>query len=199
MRPIRALCLATILAAGACGLSPQDPTLEITVYDGGGWAWWPPGQDTVKVEIVNGLDDPRGLAGLELGVGGALPNRVFAATDLAGAADAGENPLFGVPDAGIAVVTARLVQDGQVVAEGTEEWTLEPEVEWELVVTRAPWPSSEMADMDPENTECWWWWCHRIWRFPIVEEAANYELEALWVTLYRVYPDECADVCTGWW
>ena len=33
MRPIRALYLATILAAGACA---QDPTLEITVDDGGG-------------------------------------------------------------------------------------------------------------------------------------------------------------------
>ena len=191
----RTLYLATILAAGACGLFPQDPTLEITVDDGGGSARWTPGQDTVRVEIVNGLDDPKGLAGLELSVGGALPNRVFTANDLAG-----ENPLFVVPDAGIATVTVRLVQDGQVVAEGTEEWTLEPEVEWELRVTRAPRPVAEGYSLwDLEDPQCSWFWCYSDWRFPIVEDAANYELEALWVSLYRVHPDECEDVCTGWW
>jgi len=49
-------------------------------------------------------------------------------------------------------------------------------------------------------------WCleNRInrsvnWRFPIVDEAANYEDEALWVTLYRAHPDECLDDCSGWW
>ena len=193
MRLKRTLYLATILATGACGLFPQDPTMEITVNDGGGSLWWPPGQDTVRVQIVNGLDDPKGLAGLELSIGGALPKRVFTATDLAG-----ESPLFVVPGAGIATVTARLVQDGQVVAEGTEEWTLEPEVEWRLDVTRAPWPADEIGPMDLENPQCNWFWCHRNWRSPIVEEVANYEHEALWVTLYRVHPDECADLCGGW-
>ncbi|MDE2973967.1 MAG: hypothetical protein OXU64_04460 [Gemmatimonadota bacterium] len=191
MRPIRALYLATTLASGACA---QDPTLEITVYDRGGSQRWPLGQDTVRVQIVSGLDDPKGLAGLELGIGGALPRRVFKATDLAG-----ENPPFVVPGEGVATVTVRLVQDGQVVAGGAEEWTLEPEVEWNLDVARVPWPPSEIGVMDLENPECNWFWCHRNWRFPIADEAANYEDEALWVTLYRAHPDECADLCGGWW
>ena len=196
MRLPRRLYLATILAAGACGLFPLDPTLEISVDDSEGSEWWPPGQDTVRVQIVNGLDDPKGLAGLELSIGGALPKKLYTATDLAG-----ESPRFVVSDAGIATVTARLVQDGRVVAEGTEEWTLESEVEWTLDVTRAPWPTNEASGslLDLENPECSWFWCHRNWRFPILEEAANYELEGLWVTLYRVHPDECADLCSGWW
>lgn len=73
---------------------------------------WPPGQDTAVVRIVAGLDDPKGLGGLELRIGGDLPTRTFAA---------------------------------------------------------------------------------------IVDEAANYEDEALWVTLYRAHPDECLDDCSGWW
>lgn len=190
------LYLATVFAAGACGLFPQDPTLEITVDEGGGSLWWPPGQDTVRVQIVSGLGDPKGLAGLELGIGGALPARVLTATDLAG-----ENPPFVVPNEGTATVTVRLVQDGQVVAEGTEEWTLEPEVEWGLNVTRAPHPADEgyASLSDLEDPQCSWFWCHRNWRFSIVEDAANYELEALWVSLYRVHPDECVDVCSSWW
>ena len=55
MRLKRTLYLATILAAGACGLFPQDPTLEITVDDYGGVSEWrPPGQDTVRIQMVNG-------------------------------------------------------------------------------------------------------------------------------------------------
>lgn len=187
MRPTRTLPIVAILAAASCN---QDATLKILVESHTYSISW---QDTV-VQIVAGLDDPKGLAGLELRIAGDLPARTFRATDFIG-----QEPLFVVPDVGNGVITVRLVQDGQIVAEGTEEWALESEVEWDLVVNRAPWPPSEIGVMDLENPECNWFWCHRIWRFPIMEDAANYEHEALWVSLYRVHPDECADVCGGWW
>ena len=192
MRPIRTLQIAAILVATSCS---QDATLVIEVdHSHPYWVTWPPDQDSVRVQVVNGLDDPKGLAGLELRIAGALPTRTFTAADFAG-----EAPLFIVPDAGMAVVTVRLVQDGQVVAEGTEEWSLESEVEWTLSVGRAPYSRDNGMSRDLENPECFWFWCHENWRFPVVEEAANYKDEALWVTLFRVHPDECQDDCWGFW
>ena len=192
MRLTRTLPIAAMLAAISC---TQDATLEIEVDAHPYSVRWPPGQDSMRVQVVNGLDDPKGLAGLEVSIAGDLPGRVFAATDFIG-----QEHLFVVPDVGTGVMTVRLVQDGQVVAEGTEEWSLESEVEWTLVVTRGPRPSDGgYAHVDLENPECEWFWCHSNWRFSIVEEAANYEYEALWVTLKRVHPDECEDVCWGFW
>lgn len=192
MRLSRTLHTAAILAAVACS---QDATLEIEVDTRSYRVAWPPGQDSASVQVVSGLDDPKGLAGLEISIAGDLPARVLTATDFID-----REHLFVVPDVGTGVMTVRLVQDGRVVAGGTEEWSLESEVEWTLVVTRAPRPSDGgYAPVDLEFPECEWFWCHSNWRFPIAEEAANYEYESLWVTLGRVHPNECEDVCVGFW
>lgn len=187
------LVLVTLVVAGGCSLlgPGQDATLSVSVpvccYE----EQWPIG-DTTSVTVNTSLDDPRGLAGLEITIGGQIPTRVFTAADFVDHAE----PRFTVPDGGVATVFARLIQDGRIVAEGSESWPLEPEVVWRLNVTRAPYPVNEgLNGVDLENPRCQWFWCFRNWRFPIAEEFANYEQEALWVTLYRVHPDECLDVC----
>jgi len=195
MRLTRLLTVA-ILAAVSC---TQDATMQVRVASGEHMARWPPDQDSMKVYVRSRLEDPRGLAGLEFRIAGDLPTRVFTATDFLNSRDSLFSGLFVVPDAGTGVVTVRLFQDDRIVAEGTREWPLESEVEWDIHVARGPWAPSEGlgGDKDLENPQCSWFWCYRNWRFPIVDEAANYQDEALWVTVYRVHPDECVDVCLG--
>jgi len=96
-------------------------------------------------------------------------------------------------------VELRLRQDGVVVAEGTASWTLEGDVEWTAEVDRTPYPDAAFVDeffADHANpVPCYWFWCHDTWRFDIAEDAVNYEGESLWLTVWRVHPGECADVC----
>ena len=42
---------------------------------------------------------------------------------------------------------------------------------------------------------CTWFNCEKVWRFEIEEHAMNYEGEVLWVTLWRVIPGVCVDLC----
>lgn len=190
-----ALCVAVPSCSSL--FEAQDATLLIEVYTRETTMPWPRDGHS-EVTLVNSLDDPRGFAGLELEIVGAGGPRVtFMAADFT---DADNERTFRVPDSGEMTVSARLTQEDRVVAEGTGSWTLEPKVEWELTVSRAPVPPSErywytMDDIGKANPPCYWFWCFRIWRFPVTDSAANYEHEALWLTLYRVHPDECADVC----
>ena len=152
---------------------------------------WPPG-DSAWVEVISGLDDHNGFAGLEIVVSGPdMPSRGFNASSLANA----EAPHFKVPDSGYMTLAARIVQDGRTVAEISEPWGLGPELHWDLVIDRAPYPPRNGIAADIENPECQWWWCVAIWRSPIEPDVANYVDEALWMTLYRIHPDECQDDC----
>lgn len=176
--------------ATALAFSCSDPvdvqhgTLTIDLRTGGSFVW-PRGGDT-RITILNELDDQRGFAGFELDIAGTSFTARNFTTD--------EPPRFNVPDTGRIAFTVRLVQDGRIVAGGSEGWMLEPEAEWRLEVNRAPYPPSEGFNRfgDP-HPQCSWFWCWENWRFPITEEAANYEHEALWLTLYR--EDICADIC----
>ncbi len=182
--------VVTAVAAGCdlLGFRP-DATLLIQVSVGRGSAQWPLGGSTF-VETNGSVDDQKGFAGLEITTGGGIPRRVFTAADFVDY----PGPSFTVPDAGVARVAAGLVQDGQIVAEGSVSWPLEPEVEWRLDVDRAPYPPSEALNgIDLDDPQCSWFWCFRIWRFPIAEEFANHEQEALWLTLYRVSRVQCSD------
>lgn len=135
--------VAVVAAAGSCARAPQEATLTVET-----------------VEMVE-----KDLAGLELDIGGAIPERLFTTADPVYAP-------FVVPDAGTATVAARLVQDGRTVAEGLVEWELKPERQWTLSVNRLG--------------ACPAHWCYREWRLPIVEDVARYEDEALW--LYLIVP-----------
>lgn len=192
---MRALSLALVLVVTAvvagCDLLGlgQDATLVIQVSVGRGSTQWPLGSSTF-VEVNGSLDDQKGFAGLDMTIGGEIPRREFTATDFVDY----PGPSFAVPDAGVARAAVRLMQDGRVAAAGTVSWPLEPEVDWELTVDRAPYPPNEALNgIDLNDPQCSWFWCFRIWRFAVAEEFANYEQEALWLTLYRVSRVQCSD------
>ncbi len=187
------LVLAVTVVASGCdllGLRP-DATLLIQVSVGHGRTQWPL-RSTTFVETNGSLDDEKGFAGLEITTGGDIPRRVFTATDFVDY----PGPSLTVPDAGVARVAARLVQHGKIVAEGAVSWPLEPELEWRLDVDRAPYPPGHALNgrLDLDDPQCSWFCCHGTWRFPIAEESANYEHEALWLTLYR---GGCSDIKFG--
>ena len=149
----------------------------------GGSVVWPRGSGT-RITLSNELDDPRGFAGFELDIAGTTLTARHFAVD--------ERPVVDVPDAGRTHFTMRLMQNGQVVAEGAGSWELKPGAKWRLVVNRAPYPPEEaFTGFGNPHPDCIW--CHRKWRFPIAEPAANYEHEAIWLTLYR--EDICVDIC----
>lgn len=186
--------LAMILLATGCfnPFAPgPDPTLEIWAPGGEHELRWPR-DDTTWVVVRQRYDDPRGFAGLEIVIDGDnMPRRVYTAAHLAN----DPQPKFKVPETGFATVTARIVQDGRIVAEVSERWGLAPKIQWTLDVDRAPWPANNGIPADVERPECQWFWCAFVWRSPIEDDAANYVDEALWLTLYRHHPDECMDVC----
>ncbi len=193
MKTITALAIAAILATGCfypLAVDP-DPTLEIFVGSEPVRVQLS-NRDTTTVQLVNGLDDPKGFAGLEIIVSGDnMPTRRYTASHFARV----DETKFKVPETGFVTVNTRIVQDGRIVAQVSERWGLQSKIQWSLDVERAPYPGTEGFLPDPENPECHWFWCAFIWRSPIAEGAANYEGEALWVVLYRHDPDECLDDC----
>ena len=193
MKRTSALAVAALLATGCSNpfAADPDPTLELSVYGGERLVQWRHG-DTTRVLAKLGFDDPEGFAGLEVVISGDnMRRRTYTASYFA---SAGETK-FGVPDTGYATVTARIVQDGHIVAEVSKRWGLASKIQWSIDIERGPWPAGNGIPKDLENPECVWFWCHEVWRSPLAEDVANYADEALWVTLYRYHPDECADVC----
>lgn len=189
------LLAAMCVAAHSCSnpLEIQEATLLIEVDSKERRFRWAPDGNDREGNLVNSLDDPRGFAGLELEIGGTGPLRMFTASDFADGVRE-----FRVPDSGYVTFSARLRQDADVVAEGSGRWALEPNVEWRLEVSRAPLPRGQvfgftLDDLKKENPPCGWFWCIRNWRFPITDDAANYEYEALWLSIYRYRRGECPD------
>ena len=181
------LLLATSALLFSCSgpMDVQAGTLVIELRKNGSVVW-PWGSGT-RMTLSNELDDPRGFAGFELDIAGTtLTARHFAVEEL---------PVFGVPDSGRMTLTIRLTQDSQVVASGSGSWEPRPEAKWRLLVNRAPYPPSDgfTGFGYPGNPHPDCIWCYRKWRFPIEEHAANYEHEAIWLTLYR--EDICVDIC----
>ena len=169
--------LALALVAQSCVLLPFGSVwLEVRVEHGGtrGWALAPGGVATLN----NLLTDQAGLAGIEIEVLGTGQEVALTASDLG---DGTSRRFGGVPDSGPATVVTRLRQDGELVAEGSGEWMLEPDTDgWEIAISRAPYAWSVV---DVENPSCRFSWCRGLWKFPIREDAANYPGEALWVTV----------------
>ena len=196
MKTMTTLGAVAILGSGCINpfAAGPDPTLEIFVSSHDYLTRYRP-NDTTRVLTRQGFDDPRGFAGLEIIIDGDnMSRRTYTASYFASIGEV----KFRVPGAGFATVTARIVQDGRTVADISESWGLGSKIQWDLLVDRARFPPSEGfpgSGFDPDNPECGWFWCHEVWKAPIAEDAANYEGEALWVTLYRHHPDECVDVC----
>lgn len=196
MKTIPAVAALALLGAGCVNpfATDPDPTLEIVVSSRNHLTEYRP-NDTTRVLARQAFDDPRGFAGLEIVIGGQdLPTRRYTASHFASV----DETKFKVPETGFATVTARIVQDGRIVAELSERWGLGSKIQWSLDVARSPWPPGEAfpgSSFDLADPECQWFWCAFIWRSPIAEGAANYEGEALWVVLYRHDPDECLDDC----
>lgn len=175
------ICLMlSIPAVAACGSLlgvSRDASLAVTVGTG----------------RSNGLDDPNGLASLEVEVetgGRGVGQRVFTAEDLPSAP-------FEVPESGAIEIGLRLRLEGRVVSMGRARWDLEPDVEWEAEIARDSFPLNALVEnvTGPNPIRCAWFWCYEVWRFEIDAAARNYEDEALWLTIWRFHPDECADVC----
>ncbi len=189
MTPLRCAALAIALSTVACSTILgvfRGASLEVTVSGLTRTQW-----KAQLLVLSNGLDDPNGLAGLEVEVGGrGVDRRVFTAGSLPSAR-------FEVPESGAIEIDVRLRRGGRVVAEGLAIWDLEADVEWTTRVMRAPYPAGALPDniTGPNPIKCNWFWCHSVWRFEINADARNYEDEALWLWVSRVHPDECQDLC----
>lgn len=200
MRALSLLALL-LLALNACheAVAPiPTPTLTVTIgAQVGREREWPEfSGDTVRLN--NSPHDQDGLAGVEIAFTGvhATGMLLVDADDLK---ERGE-PHFDVPEHGRVTARLRLVQDGELVAEGTAAWTLRPAIQWELEIERSPYPWR--AFLDPEQDlddqpplRCAYWWCEGVWRFDISEDGVNYSGEALWMTLWGVDPTSCVDIC----
>lgn len=190
---IAALVLA-ILATGCWNpFAPSpDPTLEVRAFEGEHMVTLRKDDTTTtQVLVRHRFDDPAGLAGLEVVIDGAdIPRRTYNASSLAG----NQRPRFKVPDTGVVSVRARIVQNGNTVAEVSGQWWLKPEIQWAVEVDRAPFPMGN-GSTDIEKPRCRWFTCRFVWGEPIAEAARNYEREALWVTVHGYNPNECLDVC----
>ncbi len=180
----------------SCSIGESDSaSLEVQVRQGtsSGVLW--PGRLGQFLTIDNSLYDPADMAGIEAEITGIGQRVVFDAEDF----KAGIPP-FGVPDSGWMNIVTHLRQDGEIVAQGVSRWRLEPKVRWRAEYERRPDPSDSGPLVRPrggpdEGQICGVTWCYSAWRFEIREDARNYDVEALWLTLWRVHPDECLDVC----
>lgn len=141
------------------------------------------GPDGEVVQLNNSLDDPRGLAALEIEVFGIGSHRTYRAVDLDSARSSRVS--------GKANFVATLLDaDRNVVAQTAGSWVLEPRVEWVLRVTRAVVDASR-GNGGPENPECGPFGCQQVWGDSIRKDARNYPSEVFWATLFRYGRDDC--------
>ena len=175
--------LALSLACAACDLLTETrvATLELTI------------PSTSREEWHTATDDPNGLAGLKIQLSGTVSDSFVA----------NEFPVapFSVPLSGTIHIAVSLHQGSEPVAHREVDWTLRSDAtRWELQVSRTPSPRNAMvdgADLENRNPDprCGWFWCHRVWRVEIDEDARNYDDEALWLVLWKFDDDSCADIC----
>lgn len=172
-----------LLAVAACSVGESEPeaSLEIDV-----------------VALDRRLDDPADMAGFKVEITGAGPTKVYHAPHFR---EPGVPP-FRVPDTGQVTVSAQIAQDDEIVVQGSLSWELLPGTRWTLNIQRTPellaygFPDCDLGEC-PENTRivCLSWYCLGAWRFAVREDAARVEHDSLWMVLYRVLPDDCADIC----
>ena len=166
---------AVVMAAGCRMGVPPEPVADL------------------RLVALSDLADPKGLAGIEAAVviEGTVwpdgPEMLFTAADLADTA-------AGMPGLGLVdhyptrlAVDVRLHQGR--VAQGRVEWEIKQMSLWELWIERSLYPEGDSTDLEspqcptsggPPSGEC-----RGIWRFPVAEDVANVEDEALWLVLWR--------------
>ena len=177
---LRTLLLLALIACAGCdsiaGILGLRPTLALPIRE----------------HLRDSLGNPNELAGLRIVLDGAVSDS-FVASDLPVAP-------FGVPGSGTVHISVSLSQGSRVVAQREAEWELRPDADrWELEVVRSDIPLGAVVDPEEikrktQNPECYWFWCHRVWRVEIDEDARNFEDEVLWLILW-MYDGECADLC----
>ena len=113
------------------------------------------------------LADSGGLAGMEVEV----LDHALAAGDFSGATFDGQRIRVG--RSGTLYLLFRLRDKEQVVARGGIGWTLRPDYNWILRITRGP-----QSGPCPED-----WWCDEVETLPIAHRSANYPGESVWLML----------------
>lgn len=181
-----------IIAVTACSLlrpEPEEATLHFVIdpHQGEVLTW-----DGELVQLHQSLEDPVGLAGIEIEVSGIGPPGMYtytAADFLHGWDGLILTEKIDVPVSGEVRVVVRVRQDDEVVVEGAVSWDLAPNIAWWMLISRAQYPPNDPGIgivYDAENIGCLdHLGCWRRWRFPIRADAANYQSEALWLTVSR--------------
>ena len=178
---LRALAFA--VTTGSCAIL-DDASLEVSLGASGTRS----GLDDDIVQVNNAADDPEGMSGIEIEIFGVGDPTKFTARDFNAA---GTVPAFRVPTSGMVHFVVDLRDShGAAIARGSGSWTLEPDISWQLELSRDLTPPGGIG-----STECGWFGCDQIWDFTIREDASNYRGETLWVTLYRHVRGACADIC----
>jgi len=199
---VRALLALLVLALSACRTPVEEvpvpvATLTVTARSVYTTIRWPTDAPGDTVTFNSSFDDDAGLAGIEIEItdvaGGLVRTHHFDVRDL----EEGIPP-YEVPESGKASALLRLTQHAKVVAIGVAEWPLQPRIQWEVEIERAPRPLNAAVPRErlkEARPPCFWWWCQGVWRFDINEDAVNYPDEALWLTVWAVDPTSCEDLC----
>jgi len=174
----------TFILALCIGLASCDAgyhsTMEVAVSANNSRDLHPSFSDSVVVGN-NSLVDSAGLAGLEVSVMG----RTFTAADLEFGSST--RTLWDVDESGQVQVSLRLLQKGQVVAGGATSWSLRPNTEWLLVISRGIVPAQRGDNYtidDVTNPTCESLaipYCDGVLRMRIEDSAAKFLEEAIWL------------------
>lgn len=187
------LILALCFALGSCDAGYHS-SMEVAVYVSNTRDRHPSFPDSVVVGN-NSLADPAGLAGLEV--------RVMGQTLTAGDLEFGSTTKarWEVDESGQVQVSLRLVQQGQVVAQGDTSWSLRPKTEWLVVVSRGiapPQGGGNYTIDDVTNPTCESLsivsLCDGVLRMRIEDSAASFLEEGLWLYWVGVETDLPAGV-----
>lgn len=183
-----ALCIGLVSCEAG-----RNSTMKVAVYANNTRDLHPSFPDSVVVGN-NSLVDSAGLAGLEVSVMG----RTFTAADLEFGSSA--RTLWDVDESGQVHVSLRLMQQGQVVAGGATSWSLRPNTEWLLVVSRGIVPAQRGDSYtidDVTNPTCESLaipHCDGVLRMRIEDSAANFLEEAIWLLWVGIDIDPPAGV-----
>lgn len=180
------LAVLLLLVAASCSLVSEGELVPPATFElSAGW---------------RSVQDPTDLAGVRVEVTGAVPTQVYTASDFMGS----QTEPIPLPDTGRVTAAVQVGQSGETVAQGSVSWYLRgPGWTWRLSITRDlrasrlyPEPDDCNETECPENTRFVCAispYCRGTWRFAVREDAARFEGDSLWLTLYGVPHDPCPE------